>query len=95
MEHRVIGQQIGQQRGIAAVLHIGVPFGEAAPIAVSVGERVLLRLGLTLFYIAHVYYCLVRRVLDRELMLSFTALSAFFLAITIPLLLSAAALISD
>ncbi|HLQ45363.1 MAG TPA: DUF2339 domain-containing protein, partial [Planctomycetaceae bacterium] len=45
-------------------------------------------LGLTVFYIAHVYYCLVRRVLDRELMLSFTALSAFFLAITIPLLLS-------
>ena len=45
-------------------------------------------LGLTVFYIGHVYYCLVRRVLDRELMLSFTALSAFFLAITIPLLLS-------
>lgn len=47
-----------------------------------------LTLGLAAFYIAHVYYCLVRRVLDRELMLSFTALSAFFVAITIPLLLS-------
>ena len=45
-------------------------------------------LGLAAFYIGHVYYCLVRRVLDRELMLSFIALSAFFLAITIPLLLS-------
>jgi uncharacterized membrane protein len=45
-------------------------------------------LGLTVFYVAHVYYCLVRRVLDRELMLSFTGLSAFFLAITIPVLLS-------
>ncbi len=45
-------------------------------------------LGLAVFYIAHVYYCLVRRVLDRELMLSFTALSSFFVAITIPLLLS-------
>lgn len=45
-------------------------------------------IGLTVFYVAHVYYCLVRRVLDRELMLSFTGLAAFFLAITIPLLLS-------
>ncbi len=47
-------------------------------------------LGLATFYIAHVWYCLVRRVLDRELMLTFTALSAFFAAVTIPLLLSSA-----
>ena len=45
-------------------------------------------LGLTTFYLAHVYYCLIRRVLDRELMLSFTAMAAFFLALTVPLLLS-------
>ncbi|MBI1309866.1 DUF2339 domain-containing protein [bacterium] len=45
-------------------------------------------LSLTAFYTAHVYYCLVRRVLDRELMLSFTGLASFFLAVTIPLLLS-------
>ncbi len=45
-------------------------------------------LSLTAFYTAHVYYFLVRKVLDRELMLSFTGLASFFLAITIPLLLS-------
>ncbi len=45
-------------------------------------------LALAAFYVAHVYYFLVRRLLDRELMLSFTALSAFFVAVTIPLLLS-------
>ena len=45
-------------------------------------------LALAAFYAAHVYYFLVRRLLDRELLLSFTALSAFFLAVTIPLLLS-------
>ena len=45
-------------------------------------------LALTVFYTVHVYYCLVRKVLDRELMLSFTGLASFFLAITIPLLLS-------
>jgi uncharacterized membrane protein len=56
----------------------------------SYGEKwvAAVTLGLTAFYVAHVWYCLVRRVLDRELMLSFTALSAFFLAITVPLLLS-------
>ena len=45
-------------------------------------------LALAAFYAAHVYYFLLRRLLDRELLLSFTALSAFFLAVTIPLLLS-------
>lgn len=45
-------------------------------------------LALAAFYAAHVYYFLLRRLLDRELMLSFTALSAFFVAVTIPLLLS-------
>jgi uncharacterized membrane protein len=45
-------------------------------------------LGLTAFYAAHVYYFLVRRIADRELLLSFMGLSVFFLAVTIPLLLS-------
>lgn len=56
----------------------------------SFGEKwvAAVTLGLTAFYMVHVWYCLVRKVLDRELMLSFTALSAFFLAITVPLLLS-------
>ncbi|MCA9087352.1 MAG: DUF2339 domain-containing protein [Planctomycetaceae bacterium] len=47
-------------------------------------------LGLTAFYVAHVYYCLMRRVLDRELMLSFCGLAAFFFAVTMPILLSPA-----
>lgn len=56
----------------------------------SYGEKwvAAVTLGLTAFYVFHVWYCLVRKLLDRELMLSFTALSAFFLAITVPLLLS-------
>jgi uncharacterized membrane protein len=47
-----------------------------------------LSLGLASFYIVHIYYLLLRRLMDRELMLSFTALAAFFLAVTIPLVLS-------
>ncbi|MGE3316591.1 MAG: DUF2339 domain-containing protein, partial [Planctomycetaceae bacterium] len=45
-------------------------------------------LGLAAFYAAHVYYCLARRVLDRELMVSFLGLSAFFVTVSIPLVLS-------
>ena len=45
-------------------------------------------LGLALFYLAHIYCFLVRRLRDRELLLSFTALAAFFLAVTLPLVLS-------
>jgi len=45
-------------------------------------------LGLTALYAAHVYYFLIRKVPDRELMLGFMGLAVFFLAVTVPLLLS-------
>ena len=45
-------------------------------------------LGLSAFYALHVHYCLIRRVLDRELMLTFIGLSAVFLSVSLPLLLS-------
>lgn len=45
-------------------------------------------LSLAAFYAAHVFYFLWRRLVDRELLVSFIGLSAFFLAVTMPLLLS-------
>ena len=45
-------------------------------------------LALAAFYVAHVWYCLAFRVLDRELLFCFVGLAAFFLAVTIPLVLS-------
>ena len=45
-------------------------------------------LGLAAFYVAHVWYCLAFRVLDRELWFCFVGLAAFFLAVTVPLALS-------
>ncbi|MBN1394548.1 MAG: DUF2339 domain-containing protein [Pirellulales bacterium] len=45
-------------------------------------------LSLSAFYAAHVYFFLICRMLDRELLLSFIGLSAFFLAVTMPVLLS-------
>ena len=47
-----------------------------------------LTLGLAVFYVAHIYFFMLRRLLDRELLLSFTGLAAFFLAVTMPLVLS-------
>ena len=46
-------------------------------------------LGLAAFYVAHVWLFLVRKLLDRELLFCFIGLAAFFLAVTVPLLLSA------
>jgi uncharacterized membrane protein len=45
-------------------------------------------LSLTAFYSMHVLYFLRRRLVDRELLVSFIGLAAFFLAVTMPLVLS-------
>jgi hypothetical protein len=45
-------------------------------------------LGLSAFYTGHVWYFLLRRIVDRELLVSFTGLAAFFLAVTMPLVLA-------
>lgn len=47
-----------------------------------------LTLALALFYTGHVYYFLRRRVVDRELLVSFIGLAAFFLSVTMPLILA-------
>jgi uncharacterized membrane protein len=47
-----------------------------------------LSLGLTAFYVVHIYYFLRRKLVDRELLVSFVGLATFFLAITMPLVLS-------
>jgi uncharacterized membrane protein len=44
--------------------------------------------SLAAFYIAHVYYFLQKRIVDRNLLVSFLGLAAFFLAVTMPLALS-------
>ena len=48
----------------------------------------LVTLALAAFYVAHVWYFLARRLLDRELLFCFIGLAAFFLAVTVPLILS-------
>jgi len=45
-------------------------------------------LGLSVFYTAHIYYFIRRKVEDRGLLISFFALASFFLIVTMPLILS-------
>jgi uncharacterized membrane protein len=46
-------------------------------------------LSLSAFYTLHVFYFLWRRLIDRDLLISFMGLAAFFLSVTMPILLSA------
>ncbi len=76
---------------LALIVNAGIFFATARHLVLTEYGSVwtaLITLGLAAFYIAHVYYCLIRRIDDRELLLSFIGLAAFFVTITLPLLLS-------
>jgi len=77
---------------IALLVNAGVFFFVGSQLIEGAYERrwaAALTLGLAAFYTAHVYYFLRRRLVDRELLVSFIGLAAFFVAMTMPLLLSA------
>jgi uncharacterized membrane protein len=76
---------------IGLLLNAGIFFAAGyLLVREAYGQRAVavVTLGLTIFYALHVYYFLVRRIADRELMLGFMGLAVFFLAVTIPLVLS-------
>jgi uncharacterized membrane protein len=77
---------------IALLINAGVFFYVGSHLIEGAFERrwaSALTLGLAAFYTAHVYYFLRRQLVDRELLVSFIGLAAFFVAMTMPLLLSA------
>ncbi len=76
---------------LALIVNAGIFFGTAHALVEGAHGQIwvaAISLGLAAFYVGHVYYCLARRVLDRELLLSFIALAAFFAAVSLPLILS-------
>ena len=76
---------------VAMFINAGVFFGVGYRLIDQVYGRTAiatLSLGLTAFYAAHIFYFLRRRLVDRELLVSFIGLATFFLAITMPLVLS-------
>ncbi len=48
----------------------------------------IVTISLAFFYVGHVYFFMKRGILDRGLLMSFLGLAAFFVAITLPLILS-------
>jgi uncharacterized membrane protein len=76
---------------LALIINAAIFFGTAYHLIETAYGQIwvaLLTVALAAFYVGHVYYCLARRVADRELLISFIGLAAFFVTITLPLLLS-------
>ncbi|MDB5347632.1 MAG: hypothetical protein JWP89_6009 [Schlesneria sp.] len=76
---------------LALLINAAVFYGSAFELVEEAFDRrwvAVVTISLAAFYAAHVFYCLYRRLVDRELIVSFIGLSAFFLAVTMPLLLS-------
>lgn len=76
---------------LALFINAGVFFVVGARLIDQIYERrwvATLTLGLVAFYTAHIYVFLRRKLVDRDLLVSLFGLSAFFLAITMPLVLS-------
>lgn len=76
---------------LALLLNAGVFYAESHRLVEEVYGRVwvaAVTLSLAAFYTAHVFYFLRRKVVDRELLVSFIGLASFFLSVTMPLVLS-------
>jgi uncharacterized membrane protein len=76
---------------VGLLLNAGIFFAASYTLvreAYGVHWVAVVTLGLTAFYMAHVYYFLARKIADRDLLISFMGLTGFFLAVTIPLVFS-------
>ncbi len=76
---------------LALIINAAIYFATAYQLVEAAYGQIwvaLITVALAALYVGHVYYCLARRVADRELLLSFIGLAAFFVTITLPLLLS-------
>ncbi len=76
---------------IALVVNAGVVYAVSYRLISQIyGQKwvAAVTISLAAFYMAHIFYFLRRKQVDRDLLVSFTGLAAFFLAVTMPLLLS-------
>ena len=75
----------------ALLINAFVYFGESYRLVTGAYSKewaAVVTLGLAVFYTLHVYYFLVRKLVDRELLVSFLGLASFFVIVTVPLVLS-------
>ncbi len=76
---------------LALLINAGVFYAVAYRLVEEAYSRewvAAITLSLTAFYTAHVFIFLRRKLIDRELLVVFIGLAAFFLAVTMPLVLS-------
>lgn len=76
---------------LALLINAGVFYGVAHRLVTEAYSRewvAAVTLPLAAFYTAHVFIFLRRKLVDRELLVTFIGLAAFFLAVTMPLVLS-------
>jgi uncharacterized membrane protein len=76
---------------LALILNAGVFYVESQRLITELHDRkwvAAVTLSLAAFYTLHVVYFLWRRLVDRDLLVCFMGLAAFFLAVTMPLVLS-------
>lgn len=76
---------------VALLVNAGVYFGESYRLVAQAYSQewvAVVTLGLALFYTLHVYFFLIRKLVDRELLVSFLGLASFFVIVTAPLVLS-------
>lgn len=76
---------------LALLLNAGIFYGVAFRLVEQVHGRpwvAAVTLSLSVFYTLHVFYCLRRGLVDRELLFCFIGLASFFLAVTMPLVLA-------
>ena len=75
----------------ALLVNAFVFYGESYRLVSAAYSRewaAVVTLGLASFYTLHVYYFLMRKLVDRELLVSFLGLASFFVIVTVPLILS-------
>lgn len=76
---------------IAMLVNAFIFFGESYRLITPIHGKesaAIVTLGLAVFYALHVYYFLMRKLVDRELLVSFLGLSSFFVIVTVPIVLS-------
>lgn len=76
---------------IAMLVNASIFFSESYRLITQIYSKesaAIVTLGLAVFYAVHVYYFLIRKLVDRELLVSFLGLASFFVIVTVPIVLS-------
>ena len=90
--YKLVNQVPSNLLDLAALLvNAFVFFGQSYHLVTQIYSKewaAIVSLGLALFYTLHVYYFMIRKLVDRELLISFLGLASFFVIVTVPMVLA-------